>query len=90
MGAVRDDSQVRRLNRTAAVCYMPSWQKTAQGERIIFGKHGAKPEMASIKPDGTDEQILGEGHDPTLSPDGARICYTGIGTLSALYLVSQP
>jgi TolB protein len=72
-----DGSKVRRLNRTSAVCYMPSWQKTPRGERIVFGKHGAKPEMASIEPDGTEEQILGEGHDPTLSPDGMRICYTG-------------
>lgn len=72
-----DGSQLRRLNRTPAVCYMPSWQRTPVGERIVFGKHGAKPEMASIRPDGTDERILGEGHDPTLSPDGRWICYTG-------------
>jgi len=72
-----DGSRVRRLNRTAAVCYMPSWQETPQGERIVFGKHGEKPEMASIKPDGTGEEILGEGHDPTLSPNGRLITYTG-------------
>jgi TolB protein len=72
-----DGSQVRRLNRTTAVCYMPSWQRTPRGERIVFGKHGDKPEMASIKPDGSGEEILGEGHDPTLSPDGQLICYTG-------------
>lgn len=72
-----DGLNLRRLNRTPAVCYMPSWQKTPRGELIVFGKHGAKPEMASIKPDGTGEQILGEGHDPTLSPDGRLITYTG-------------
>ena len=72
-----DGSKVRRLNRTPAVCYMPSWQKTPRGERIVFGKHGDKPEMASIKPNGSGEVILGEGHDPTLSPDGSLITYTG-------------
>jgi TolB protein len=72
-----DGSHVRRLNRTSAVCYMPNWQQTPHGERIVFGKHGDKPEMASIKPDGSDEQILGEGHDPTLSPNGLHITYTG-------------
>ena len=72
-----DGSGVRRLNRTSAVCYMPSWQKTPRGERIVFGKHGEKPEMSSIRPDGTGEEILGEGHDPTLSPNGKFITYTG-------------
>ncbi|MDB6033482.1 MAG: WD40-like beta Propeller containing protein [Verrucomicrobiales bacterium] len=72
-----DGSKIRRLNRTPAVCYMPSWQKTPRGERIVFGKHGEKPEMASIKPDGSGEETFGEGHDPTLSPDGKLICYTG-------------
>jgi TolB protein len=58
-------------------CYMPSWQVTPGGERIVFGLHGEKPEMASVKPDGSDRTILGDGHDPTLSPDGKFICYTG-------------
>jgi TolB protein len=72
-----DGSHVRRLNRSPAVCYMPSWVRTPGGERIVFGMHDDKPLMASIKPDGTDLRLLGEGHDPTLSPDGRRICYTG-------------
>lgn len=72
-----DGSGVRRLITTPAVCYMPSWQRTPNGERIVFGMHGARPEMASIRPDGSDLKMLGVGHDPTLSPDGRSICYTG-------------
>ena len=33
--------------------------------------------MASITPGGSGWEILGEGHDPTLAPDGKLICYTG-------------
>jgi TolB protein len=39
--------------------------------------HGHEPEMASIRPDGTDLHMLGAGHDPCISPDGRSICYTG-------------
>ena len=56
---------------------MPSWQKTPKGERIVFGMRGAKPEMASVRPDGSDLRLLGEGHDPGLSPEGTTIAYTG-------------
>ena len=68
-----DGSGVRRLTRTRAVCYMPSWS----GNLIVFGMHGDKPEMASIRPDGTNLRILGDGHDPCISPDGKQIAYTG-------------
>ena len=66
-------SNVRQLTHTTAVCYMPSWA----GDRIVLGVHGARPEMASLRPDGSDFKILGEGHDPCLSSDGKRITYTG-------------
>lgn len=70
-----DGSNVRQLTHETgtAVAYMPSWV----GDRIVFGLHRDKPEMASIKPDGTDLKLLGAGHDPCLSPDGTRIAYTG-------------
>jgi TolB protein len=72
-----DGENVKRLVHSQATCYMPSWQRTSEGERIVFGLHGDKPEMAIIRPDGSDLKILGEGHDPTISPDGKKICYTG-------------
>jgi TolB protein len=68
-----DGANVRRLFSTPAVCYMPSWA----GDHIAFGLHAQKAEMATIRPDGTDLKILGEGHDPCLAPDGRRIAYTG-------------
>ena len=70
-----DGSNVRQLTRETgtAVAYMPSWV----GDRIAFGLHRDKPEMATIKPDGTDLKLLGAGHDPCLSPDGKKIAYTG-------------
>ena len=72
-----DGSSLKRIVNSPAVCYMPSWQRTPRGERIVFGMHGAKPEMANVRPDGSDLRMLGFGHDPTLSPDGKTIAYTG-------------
>jgi TolB protein len=72
-----DGTGLKRIVNSPAVCYMPSWQRTPKGERIVFGMHGARPEMASVRPDGSELQMLGVGHDPCLAPDGHRIAYTG-------------
>ena len=72
-----DGSNLKRIVTSKSVCYMPSWQRTEHGDRIVFGMHGEKPEMASISPDGSGLTMLGDGHDPTISPDGTKICYTG-------------
>ncbi|HZL36891.1 MAG TPA: hypothetical protein VFC78_16340 [Tepidisphaeraceae bacterium] len=68
-----DGRNVKQLTHTTTVCYMPSWV----GDRIVLGMHGARPEMGSMKPDGSDLKIMGLGHDPCLSPDGKKIAYTG-------------
>lgn len=70
-----DGSQVKQLTHEtgSSVAYMPSWV----GDRIVFGLHRDKPEMACIRADGTELKLLGEGHDPCLSPDGRQIAYTG-------------
>ena len=70
-----DGSNVRQLTHETgtSVAYMPSWA----GDRIAFGLHREKPEMATIKPDGSHLEVLGAGHDPCLSPDGRKIAYTG-------------
>lgn len=72
-----DGSGLKRVVTSPAVCYMPSWQKTPRGERIVFGMHGERPEMASIRPDGSNLRMLGIGHDPCLAPHGGAIAYTG-------------
>jgi TolB protein len=72
-----DGTGLKRIVTSHAVCYMPSWQRTSKGEHIVFGMHGDKPEMASVRPDGSDPRMLGVGHDPCLSPDGKTIAYTG-------------
>ena len=72
-----DGTGVKRIVTSPAICYMPSWQKTPNGERIVFGMHGERPEMASLRPNGADLRMLGVGHDPCLSPDGKAIAYTG-------------
>jgi TolB protein len=72
-----DGANLRRLVTSPAVCYMPSWQVTPDGERIVFGMNSTRSELASIRPDGSDLRVLGEGFDPTLSPDGKLVTYTG-------------
>jgi TolB protein len=72
-----DGRNPKTLVSSSVTCYMPSWQATPDGERIVFGMHGEKPEMASVRQDGSGLTVLGDGHDPTLSPDGKLICYTG-------------
>jgi len=72
-----DGTGVKRIVTSPAVCYMPSWQKTPKGERIVFGMHGEQSAMASVRPDGSELKVLGLGHDPCLSPQGKAIAYTG-------------
>jgi len=73
-----DGGNLRRIVRSPAICYMPSWQVTPAGERIVFGMNSTRSEMASVRPDGSDLRILGQGFDPTLSPDGRHVTYTGV------------
>ena len=53
-----DGGGLKRLVNSPAVCYMPSWQRTPKGERIVFGMHGDKRPVWVIRPDGTDAYVI--------------------------------
>jgi TolB protein len=69
-----DGANVRQLTHETSptVCYMPSWS----GDWIVFGLHGKKPWLGRSSPDGSNLKILGDGHDPCISPDGKTIAFT--------------
>lgn len=71
-----DTKSVKQLTFAAKgeVCYMPCWTK--DNKTIVFGLHGEKALMASVSPNGGAVNIIGEGHDPHVSPDGKKIVYT--------------
>lgn len=66
---------VRQLTHGPAPCYLPSWQTTPAGDRVVFEYRDPIPTIASIRPDGTDLRRLGPGRSPVLSPDGRLIAY---------------
>src|SRR5262249_6022257 len=70
-----DGTNVRRLThlKAPAVAYMPSWVD----DQIVFGLHDSRAQIAGVNPDGGEVRIIGDGHDPVLSPDGTRIAFTG-------------
>jgi len=53
---------------------MASW--TADGRWLYFGLYGGGPSrMCRIRPDGCDFEVVGEGIDPAVSPDGGRVAF---------------
>jgi TolB protein len=70
-----DGRNLRQLTheKAPAVAYMPSWR--GDGNLIVFGLTRDKPLIASIAPDGSHLQIIGEGLDPCISPDGKAIAF---------------
>ena len=69
-----DGSNLHQLTheKDPNVAYMPSWA----GSCIAFGFHGEEPWMATISPQGDDFKIVGNGHDPCISPDAKTIAFT--------------
>ena len=73
-----DGTQVRQLTHltAGAVAYWPSW--TADGRWVYFNEGNASV-IGRVHPDGTGYEIVTEGRDGNISPDGTRIVYTQRG-----------
>jgi TolB protein len=74
-----DGKNVRQLTHEKApvVAGMQSW--TADGSWIYFGLFGeGPPRMCRIRPDGSHLEVIGEGIDPAISPDGKTIAYANV------------
>ena len=73
-----DGRNLRQLTRLAkgAVAYWPSW--TADGTWVYFNE-GRDSVIARIHPDGSGSEIVANGRDGNISPDGKTIVYTERG-----------
>jgi TolB protein len=73
-----DGSKIKRLTQmmVGSVAYWASW--TADGQWIYFNE-GKTSKICRVKPDGSGFQVMAEGRDGNVSPDGKKIVYTQQG-----------
>jgi TolB protein len=62
------------FEKAPVVAGMASW--TGDGQWLYFGLFGGgPPRMCRIRRDGTQFQVVGQGIDPAISPDGKQIAF---------------
>ncbi|MFN4145657.1 MAG: TolB family protein [Runella sp.] len=74
-----DGSQPQKITQlpTGAVAY---WAAFTDDGRYIYFNEGVSGQIMRVRPDGTGQQIIAEGRDANISPDGQRFVYTQKGT----------
>lgn len=69
----REGSSTRRLTFQGGYNDQATW--SPNGDRIAFGRLAGDWQVVTIRPDGTDEQVIANGRNPKWSPDGRHIVY---------------
>lgn len=69
----REGSTTRRLTFQGGYNDQASW--SPNGDRIAFGRLAGDWQVVTIRPDGSDEQVIANGRNPKWSPDGRHLVY---------------
>jgi TolB protein len=69
----REGGSVRSLTHRGSYDDQAAW--SPDGDRIAFGRLAGGWQILSIRPDGTDEQLLTTGRNPKWSPDGRHLVF---------------
>lgn len=69
----REGSSTRRLTFQGGYNDQASW--SPNGDRIAFGRLAGDWQVVTIRPDGSDEQVIANGRNPKWSPDGRHLVY---------------
>jgi len=69
----REGSGARRLSFQGSYNDQAQW--SPNGDRIAFGRLAGDWQVVTIRPDGSDEQVVANGRNPKWSPDGRHLVY---------------
>ncbi|MEN9353127.1 MAG: hypothetical protein RL318_452 [Fibrobacterota bacterium] len=69
----REGSSTRRLTLQGGYNDQASW--SPNGDAIAFGRLAGDWQVVTIRPDGSNEQVVTNGRNPKWSPDGRHLVY---------------